>query len=59
MVKIIRGIKPMTIFEVSERLEELRLQTDKLKQKRKARKVLANIIRLSMMLPVYEGKWWA
>lgn len=49
----------MTIFEVSERLEELRLQTDKLKQKRKARKVLANIIRLSMMLPVYEGKWWA
>lgn len=49
----------MTIFEVSERLEELRLQTDKLKQKRKARKVLANIIKLSMMLPVYEGKWWA
>lgn len=49
----------MTIFEVSERVEELKLQTDKLKQKRKARKVLANIIRLSMMLPVYEGKWWA
>lgn len=49
----------MTIFELSERVEELRLQTDKVKQKRKARKVLANIIRLSMMLPVYEGKWWA
>ena len=49
----------MTIFEVSERVEELRLQTDKVRQKRKARKILANIIRLSMMLPVYEGKWWA
>jgi hypothetical protein len=40
-------------------VEELRLQTDKVKQKRKARKVLANIIRLSMMLPVYKGEWWA
>lgn len=49
----------MTIFELSERVEELRLQTDKVKQKRKARKVLANIIRLSMMLPVYKGEWWA
>lgn len=49
----------MTIFELSERVEELRLQTDKVKQKRKARKVLANIIRLSMMLPIYKGEWWA
>lgn len=49
----------MTIFELSERVEELRLQTDKVKRKRKARKVLANIVRLSMMLPVYKGEWWA
>lgn len=49
----------MTIYELSERVEELRQQTNKVKQKRKARKVLANIIRLSMMLPVYTGEWWA
>lgn len=49
----------MTIYDVSKRVEELRLQSDKLKQKRKGMKVLAKIIELSMMLPVYEGKWWA
>lgn len=49
----------MTIFELSERVEELRQQTNKIRQKRKARKVLANIVRLSMMLPVYKGEWWA